>query len=216
MINKLQEFRDSVAGRRVFIVCGGPSVTDNTLKLLNSTKHKVICINSACEFIDNPYAVMWCDDSWANLNYNWLQSYNGWKFAVKNEHIAKSYFQRADVLGFAKSLVLGKSGDSGYDNRLEYVRGNNTGTNAINFLVNCNVSSIGIVGMDMNTEGGKAHFHKKYTFPIKRGIYTNLFLPSVTSLGEDLKKYNNEIKIFNCSQHSKVTCFDYKPLKELI
>lgn len=215
MVSKLQEFRDSVAGRRVFILCGGPSITDSTLKLLNSTKHKIICINSSCEFIDDPYAVMWCDDSWANINYSWLQNYNGWKFAVKSEYLAKNYLQR-NSFGMANSLILGKSGDSGYDNRLEYVRGNNTGTNAINFLVNCEVSSIGIVGMDMNTEGGKAHFHKKYTFPITRDIYINHFLPSVTSLGEDLKKSGRGVKIYNCSQHSKVTCFEYKPLKELI
>lgn len=212
---KLQEFKNSVIGKRVFILCGGPSVNDTTLSLLNSTEHKIICINSACEYIDTPHAVMWCDDSWANINHKWLKKYEGWKFSVKTGDLYEKY-QKIDAFGFGRSIVLGKTGDYGYDNRLGSVRGNNTGTNALNFLLTCEVSSIGIIGMDMNTEAGKAHFHKKYTFPIKKEIYSNLFLPSVMSMGDELNKIDANVKIYNCSKYSKVTCFEYKNLKELI
>lgn len=215
LIEKIQEFRASVAGERVFILGGGPSVTEPVLALLNSSKHKTLCINSSCEFISNPYAVMWCDESWSNKNADWLTRYDGWKFSVKNEYLAKNYFNK-DVLGQFKSIPIGKSGDNGFDERFEYVRGNNTGTNAINFLINCGVSSIGLVGMDMGMDGGKTHFHTKYSFPIKKEIYSNIFLPSIQSMACELDKLGKASRIYNCSKYSRITNFEYKQLKDLI
>lgn len=215
MLKKIQDFKSHIAGSTVFIVGGGPSINDNTIKELNKTSHKIICINSACKFVNNPFAVMWCDDSWGIKNSNYLNNFNSWKFLVKNAYISKNYYSR-NITGQSNSLILSKTGDYDFDTELNCVRGNNTGTNALNFVANCGASKICLVGFDMGTDGNKTHFHKEYTFAIKRDIYPDVFLPSINSVGTAIQKHLPHIKIYNCSRFSKLELFEYKPLKELI
>lgn len=215
MISQLEKIRSELFGSNVFIVGGGPSVSENQIKLLNQTNHKLICINSSFKFFEKPFAIMWIDDSWGATNKHLLDVTFSHKIAIKQQTLADVYHKRGSF-GQSNSVILGKTGDFGFDSNPYCVKGNNTGTNAINFVVNCGVKQIGLVGFDMKYDGSKSHFHDDYKLTIRSSIYSDMFLPSIESMAKVLKEYDYPVKIYNCSQTSRISAFEYKPLRELI
>lgn len=209
----LQYFIKNVEGRTVFIVGGGPSITKETIDYLNQSNKPVFCLNSAVSFIDNPVGVMWCDDSWATNRLDYLTKLECSKFYVKQHgatHIAKS------INGVANSIILNKSGDFGFDPDINSVRGNNSGAYSINFLVNCKVKTIALIGFDMNVlRNGVAHFHKEYTYSIRPAVYSELFVPSIESMATIIENSGYNTKIINCNKSSKLRCFDFADMKDI-
>lgn len=214
MISQLEKIRSELAGNVVFIVGGGPSVSPNQINFLNKTGHKVICINSSCKFIENPFAIMWIDDSWGSTNKKFLDESNSYKISIKQKQLAETYHKR-NMFGQSGSVILGKSGDFEFDSNPYNVRGNNTGTNAVNFVVNAGARKIGLVGFDMKHDGSKSHFHKDYKLPIRASIYSDMFLPSIESMAKILKQFDYPVEIYNCSRHSRIRGFEYKNLREI-
>jgi hypothetical protein len=154
--------------------------------------------------------VLWCDESWASKNLAYLNTLTCSKFYVKQN--SKNYITK-NLHGIANSTVLNKSGDFGIDFDIDNVRGNNSGAHAINFLVNCNVADIGLIGFDMQTTNNVHHFHNDYTFSIRPETYSKSFIPAMESMAKEL---NNKVKIFNCNELSALKCFEYKSLKDML
>lgn len=210
----LQRLINTVEGRTVFILGGGASVTPEIIASLNQSRAKTFCLNSSAKFINAPIAVMWCDDSWAATNLRYLDTLTCPKFYVKTNggtHINGGY------KGLSSSTVLNKTGDFGFDTVIDNVRGNNSGANAINLLVNCRVAKIALVGFDMAvSRNNKAHFHSDYTYSIRPSVYSDLFIPSINSMADALSANGSKTQIFNCNKFSSLKCFEYKDIKEMI
>ena len=198
MINQLEKLRSDISGSVVFIVGGGPSVSSNQIEFLNKSNYKIICINSSCKFFENPFAIMWIDDSWGASNKKMLDESTSYKISIKQQQLADTYHKR-NMFGQSKSVIIGKSGDFGLDPNPYSVRGNNTGTNAINFAVNAGAKTIGLVGFDMKHDGSKSHFHNDYKLAIRPSIYSDMFLPSIESMAKVIAQFEYPVKIYNCS-----------------
>lgn len=209
----LQRLKCSVEGRTVFILGGGPSVTPDILSIINENRIKTFALNSSVKFINNPIGLLWCDDSWANNNEKTVRELDCPKFYVKMH--ARTYIKN-NIKGFCGSTVLNKTGDYGFDKDINNVRGNNSGANAINLLVNCGARVIGLLGFDMNTERGKAHFHNDYTYAIIPSVYSDLFIPSIVSMNDYIKSTGCSVRIYNCNENSALRCFEYKNFKDML
>lgn len=209
MREDLQRLKDSAEGRTVFILGGGASVTPEMIERLNQPKTKVFCLNSSVKFITNPIAVLWCDDSWAAINKDLLDSYKFPKFAVRSNgmnYIAK------DIRTQSNATVITKTGEMGYDYKIDHVKGNNSGCHAINLLVNCKAKNIVLVGFDMYSTGNKAHFHTDYTYAIRPSVYGDLFVPAMEKLNKELRDTGTFTKIYNTNFASGLKCFEFREL----
>lgn len=208
----LQRLKRTVEGRTVFILGGGPSVTPQILSKLNEENKLVFCLNSSVKFIKNPCGLMWCDDSWAANNSELVHSLNCPKFYVRSNGQA---YIRTGTYGFGRSTILHKKSDFGASPDIDIVCGNNSGAYAINLLVNCNVDTINLIGFDMKADKNIAHFHNDYTYPVRPSVYSDMFIPSINSLAETLKKSGSKTKIFNCNPHSELKCFEFKRIEDV-
>lgn len=214
MREDLQRLKNSVEGRTVFILGGGPSVTPEVLDILNTKTNKVFCLNSSVKFIKRPVGLLWCDEAWAGQNLDYVNNLTCPKFYVKRDGITHI---RKNIYGVGKSTILNKTGDFGMDSSIDNVRGNNSGANAINLLINCKVASIGLVGFDMNvTKNHVAHFHKDYTYAIRPSVYKDLFIPSIQSMKEVMDSVGTLTKVYNCNKFSALKCFEHKELEKMV
>lgn len=213
MREDLQRLIKAVEGRTVFILGGGASVTPRTLELLNKPNLNVFCLNSAVKFIERPTAVMWCDNSWASNNLTILDKLTCPKFYTKSH--ASNYIT-TNKRSIANSTVLNKTGEYGFDDNINHVKGNNSGAHCINLLTNCKVRTIALIGFDMSAPNNIAHFHNDYTYAIRPSVYSELFIPSIESMNEKIKQHHPKIAIYNCNENSALKCFPYKDISELI
>ena len=138
MRSELQEFKNSVENRTVFILGGGSSVSREDLDFLNDNK-LVFCLNSSTKFINAPIGILWCDDSWASNNLDFLNTKYCKKFYVRSS--ASNYIKN-NIKAIANSNVIEKKDDFGYSFDINAVCGNNSGAYAINLLSNCGVDII--------------------------------------------------------------------------
>ena len=205
----LQRFKNIVEGRTIFIVGGGSSITDDMLKDLNKPNLKVFCVNTAVKYITNPIGLLWCDDSWVSPQKSLIDSYKFAKFAIR-PHAANH------PNGISNSIILNKTGEAGYDPDINNVKGNNSGGFAIHLLVNCKARQIVLVGFDMYSIGSKAHFHNEYTYPVRPSVYSDLFVPSITTMKQEMDKAQVKTEIFNINPLSALKCFEQRSLKEFI
>jgi hypothetical protein len=131
---EIQRLKKAVEGRTVFILGGGHSVTPDIVDILNRDGVKVFCLNSGSKFIHSPLGILWYDDSWAGMNFDFLNKKMCPKFYVRSNAINNV---KADIRSLCNSTVLNKTGDFGLDEIIYNVRGNNSGAHAINLLINC-------------------------------------------------------------------------------
>lgn len=209
----LQRLTNVVSGRTVFILGGGTSITDSTIQMLNDSKCLVFGLNSSAKALKSPIGILWTDNSWGANNKDYLDSMACPKFFVTST--GRNYIPK-DIRTQSNATVLLKSGETGFDSSVDCVRGNNSGAYAINLLVNCGVSCIGLLGYDMHTDKGRAHFHNDYTYTIRPEVYKNNFIPCIESMWGEMQSCGYRVKIFNCNKFSSLKCFEFKALEELI
>lgn len=212
MRNELQEFKDSVEDRTVFILGGGCSVTAEDIKFLNQDK-LVFCLNSSAKDISNPVGILWCDDSWASSNLDFLNTKKCRKFYVRS---SASHYIKNNIKAIAGSNVIEKKDDYGFSFDINSVCGNNSGAYAINLLTNCGVKNIGLIGFDMGVVNNRAHYHNDYTYAIRPDVYSKLFIPSIEAMNASIEKYKVNVNIFNCNPTSNLRCFNFKEKEDII
>lgn len=205
----LQRLITNLSGRTVFILGGGSSVTPEMLNYLNRSENKVVALNSAFKFITSPAAILWCDSGWGATNHDALSAHTCPKFAVTN---CSNYSITKDVQTTAGATPLNYTGEFGFDSNIDNVRGNNSGANAINLLVNCKVSTIILVGFDMYATNTTAHFHSEYTYTIRPAVYGGKFIPCINSMADVIRDSGVNVKIYNSNSASALKCFEFMEL----
>jgi hypothetical protein len=211
---KLQELMKRVKNKTVFIVGGGPSVKNVDLDLLQD--EVIICINDAYRYFPNCTAIYWVDESWASENYDNLEKHNCQlmftsKFA---QHIG--FDPKKERKGLLGSVILKRTGDNGYDPRIDCVMGNNSGTQVINLIVNMKPKTIVLLGYDMKHVDRKSHWHDGKRLPITPTVYTDLFIPSTNALAKEINKRKLDVDIVNANPNSALRCFRYDDYKSFL
>lgn len=217
----LQELHKKIVNQNVFIIGGGPSAKDVDFSLLQN--EFVVCINDAFYDFPNAIAIYWVDDGWGSENYDDLKNHICKLLFTSKlaQHI--SYDKNDDPKTILNATVLKRTGDMGYDSEPDCVRGNNSGVQILNLIVNMEPKNIILIGYDMKKrydeiKGNEiSHYHDKRRLPIGNYIYDDLFLPSMNSFAKEFfKSKNNNIKIINANEDSAINCFKFGNYKNYI
>ncbi len=209
MRKELQDFYNTVSGRKVFIIGGGPSLKEIDISLLD--QKLTIRINVAYKIIKNPTALYWCDESWAASAYDDINKIECFKFTGK--HSADGFI-KDNIKSIGGATVLKRTGDFGIDPNIDHVRGNNSGAHVINLLANMAVSDIILLGFDGKILDNKSHWHSGYGLPMSNYIYSDMFIPSICSMAVPLK--NMGINVVNLSKRSAIDCFNKYDVAEYL
>ena len=204
MIDAISKLESQLRGQDVFIIGGGSSISELNMSLLHGKK--IITINDGYDAV-NPndvVAMFWCDASWADSRYRELE-----KHPCKLRFSKRKQRNFNTLSGAYGSCILHHSGDFGYESNKYGVRGNNGGAQVLNLIINMNPKCIFLLGYDMRRINNKSHFHNKHQLQVSDNIYSTLFIPSINSMAEELKKYSNIPPIYNCSPFSALQCFPF-------
>lgn len=96
------------------------------------------------------------------------------------------------------------------------VMGNNSGYQAMNLAAQYQPSSILMLGFDLclDPEKGVAHFDGNHPEGVYRRSPYHSFIASLSSMKEALSE--QEIRVYNCNQHSALTCYQKMDLEECL
>jgi hypothetical protein len=211
----LQELYNKFFGQDIFIIGGGYSVKSINIDYLYDKN--VIAINDAFDRFPNATALFWCDESWAARNYHKFKNHKS-----DLRFVSKTYGSghiKNDIKTFGGATVLLNTGEYGYDPLIDNVRGNNSGTEALNLVVNTKPKKIYLIGFDMRDnpeKRGETHFHNNHILVVKPEIYKTQFIPSIISLAKEVRKLYPTLEIINCSKTSAIPCFPKKIISELM
>ncbi len=207
----IQELMNKFAGNDVFIVGGGHSLKHFHFPSLKGKN--VIALNAAYKYVDETAVVYWADATWGSNNApKGLSDHpSPYKFSSR---INADTLILANKVGPAGCNWLKKTGDYGYDPNVNNVRGNNSGTQALNFAVNLLASRVFLLGFDMGYIGGKSHFHDDHVTPTASSTYSELFIPSMNSMAKELEAH--PVQIINCFSESNLKCFKFGSLKDYL
>ena len=207
MRQSLQDFMKKIKGKTVFIVGGGPSAADVDFSLLQN--EVVVCINDSYADFPNAVALYWVDESWIAEEYDKVRNAKyPFVFTSKPYHHI-SYIPKPDPTGSCSTYILRRKGDFGYTSEYDCVMGNNSGTQALNLVVNMKPQTVVLIGFDMKKRGRETHYHRKPRLPHQRDIYSELFIPSMNSLHIGMKGHGVKVKIINACPDSGIRCFEF-------
>jgi hypothetical protein len=210
MRDGLQQLYNQVAGRQIFVIGGGPSFQYVDKSLLKGKP--IICINTAYREFDDALALYWCDESWVGNHYDNIMKHPcPLRFTAR--HAADGYL-KTGKLATGNATVLKRTGDYGIDTDVNHVRGNNSGAHILNLLANMKARRIILLGYDMGLSKGKSHWHEGHGLPMSNSIYSDLFIPSISSMAAPLK--NLKVDVVNCSETTNLTCFKQDKLENYL
>lgn len=186
--------------RDVYIVCSGGSLLGFNFELLKDKK--VIAVNYACFNIPYFDYVSAIDFQFYEQNEEKIRQINKPFYAIENYH----YREIFDKL---KVNLLTHSGEKGCDKRKGFVKhGYNSGYFAVQLAIDLGYKNIHILGMDI-TCGNNQYFYKTGT---DDDSGYNHLINYMKALKTELPK---DIKIYNYSEISTITCFEKRSLNSI-
>lgn len=200
MKSQIDLVHDKFKNQTVFIIGGGNSLSGFDFKQLEGKC--VVALNSAYKFVDDA-VLYWMDSSWvrkqgeALTNHPSPYRFTSFHTIVPNPQLAGAY-------------PLLQTGDFGYDSTLGQVRGNNSGTQALNFVATLQPKRIVLLGYDMGYVEGKSHFHD-YQKPAQENVYVKQFIPSINSMASEIP-----VEVINCSSKTALTCFKIGQIEDYL
>lgn len=185
-------------GEPVAIIASGPSLNQDDVDYLKG-KCKVIAVNdnySAAPFANVLYA---CDLKW----WNWHEGAPGFRGEKWTQDITAA--NKYDL-----NYIASKSGKGlSIDPKLIHT-GQNSGFQAINLAYHFGAKDIYLLGFDMQvSEHGAAHWFGNHPDEI-----ISNYTPWLKHFNEI--KAQKLVNIVNCSNHSKITAFETKPIQDAI
>lgn len=180
--------------KTVYIIGGGPSLEGFNWKLLKDKS--VIAINKSFMAVPTAQIIYWTDSRF----YRWYKEDIDASKATKYT-INPGAPYKTDVKLLKKGVKYGLE----TDNKL-LAHGDNSGYAGINLAYHLGANKIILLGFDMGSYGNKTHFHEGYaTKPTSKAIYEKRFSVSFPHIAKELK--DRDIKIYNASSRSTLTCF---------
>jgi hypothetical protein len=190
------------AGRRCFIVGGGPSLKGFRFSRLKN--ELTIGINRAYEKFD-PSIIFGADRrffQWANEGKYGTESLKKWK-ATKAPKIRLYIEGNGDIPGLENLLNVQCYGKHGLSSNLKdgLVYGSNSGYAALNLAILLGANPIYLLGFDMHPYGG--YWHDGY--PGKQGDITGFIHEFKSMKSEILQK----ARVINLNRNSNLKCFEF-------
>lgn len=200
----LQHFSDLLKGDTVYIIGGGPSLKGFDFNLLSGKL--TVAINSAMHFL-TPTAVLWCDGRWAAQNEDALNALDCYKLGVVTVGNPPPPNDTRIRYTLGRSFPVYRTGTEGYDPTIYRVRGNNSGSMAINMCCNMGAKKIVLLGFDVGVVENQSHFHSNMQDAIGDHVYINDFLPNFKSLYSGMQMHGVKTEILNASSVSRLDMF---------
>ena len=199
---------------RVFIIGGGPSVEQSSLKKL--TNEETIAVNKSAFFVPNAthfitmdYTVLSkvgvprvknlsCAKHFViNMSIDYIQSRGGVPTDVRSN---RRYDQLFDV--FDTIHICHREDGLGV-NFNDFRCGNNSGYCALQLAFLLGFRNIYLLGFDMNTRGTRTHFHSGYReqasiFAKRVAGYINAF----NNCFQEARVKYPDVKVYSCSESS--------------
>ena len=180
------------AGETVYIIGGGPSLTDFNWDWLAGKK--TIAINKAILSYPNADVLYWTDSRVYSWHKNEIDKFKGLKYTIR-DHV--SYSSDSKILRKGPKFGLEESRDT-------LCHGNNSGYAAINLAYLFGAKKIVLLGYDMRNDGTRGHYHEGYPVPVTGdNIYRDQFIPGFKILAEILKE--KKVEVYNASMNSMLT-----------
>lgn len=201
----LVELQSELKDATVFIVGGGSSLRGFDYSRLDG--HKVIGINQACVYLPKLTAIYWADEDWAARNYDTLMDHTC-KLRFCGKHHPPDVALHTEQKLFGNATALKITGILGFDDNINRVRGNNSGSHVINLCVNAGAKRIVLLGFDMVPK----HWHDDYVLSYTDEVYEG-FMLSINSMAAALI---GKVDVINCSMNSAITAFPKISIDEIL
>lgn len=188
-------------GGRVVILAGGPSLTAADVNACRDRAH-VVAIKDAIRLAP------WAEMLYAADRHWWLAH------PATRDCPARKYGLEG-VPGRTDIEILRMTGEFGLDlDPTALCSGRNSGHQAINLVVHTGVTSIVLLGYDMQADlNGRLHWFGMHPYGGKKPDYPQ-FQRFLASLVEPLAALG--VRIVNCSPGSALTCFPQSSLAEAL
>lgn len=200
MYPELQQLRTEFSGRPAVIIGGGNSLNEFDFSPLDS--FFTISLNSSISKYKST-AVLFTDLTWVSQFGDKYLSANQPKYRFFASSSAPTITHQGLKYGSHRSMYLKITGGSGVDWDIGNVRGNNSGSYALNLCANLGFKRIYLLGYDMGLYRGKTHFHDDYDNANRVHIYQS-FSKNVCECVAGLK--DSGIKVFNVNPVRSLPC----------
>lgn len=191
---------------KTYILGGGTALLEEDLKPL---KGRIVLGLNIAGWMDEASMLVFGDTRFFKRNKEKILAYE--KRILTFSIAAHSVCTRALFMQKTTSPKLCEDGKVAWGMKGEQGVGN-TGAAALNAAVWWGAKDIVLVGFDMSIVNGKKNFHDEYDGPIDDPFEG--FIKRFESFQEGLKKKG--VKVVNTAKNSRLRCFPYKPLREVI
>lgn len=191
---------------KLIIIASGPSLSQEQIEILNNNKESihVLCINDNFKLVPWAQYMYACDTRWWEVNGKEVkETFKGLKYGASNNCVN---YDGIKIKGQSKKgLALDKTINYGF----------NSGHQALNLAFNLGYAEIGLIGYDMKkSDDGKKHWFGDHPGRLNVESKYDLFIDAINVIARDLK--NQNIKVYNCTLDSALTCFENKKLIDFI
>jgi hypothetical protein len=199
---KYGKLHQDLKGQSVYLVAGGPSLKNFDFSRL--VGKNVIAINKAFMYVPEFSYLYWTDSRF----YNWYKAEID-QLKCKKITTAKNPNLTEDVL-----LIKNSGGRIiDLDSPDKLTAGNNSGFGAISLALKLGASTIYLLGYDMGFTGSQTHFHEGYpSTTANKNIYKSM----MKYFEENASIIKSTAQVYNTSDKSNLTCFDYLPLDKAL
>jgi hypothetical protein len=170
-------------------------------------KATVIAINDAWRLA--PWAdVLYSSDRKWFPYHRWVPDFHGLK--VSTDLVCRPHEAIAHGL-----VLLRYTGDTGIDWDPNALRGaRNSGGAALNLAPHLGATRIILLGYDMAASAGRRHFFGNHPEGLHRRQPFDIFTEYIGTMAAPLAECG--IEVVNCSRASALTCFQRRPLREVL
>lgn len=199
----IRNYEDKAKKKPFFLIASGPSLTQSDVDAIKG-KGAVIAIND--NYLMAPWAdyLYFCDPKWFNWHYE-RQEFIHFKGIIYTQDK-----KTAEENGY--NYIASKSAEGLSESPEVIHQGSNSGYQAINLAYHLGARKVILLGYDMQTTDGKAHWFGHH--PDKVVSSHNSWLRHYDSLAKHAKKL--DLEIVNCSRQTALTCFERKPLETVL
>ena len=199
----IRNYEDKAKKKPFFLIASGPSLTQSDVDAIRG-KGTVIAIND--NYLLAPWAdyLYFCDPKW----FQWHKDKP--EFIHFKGQIYTQDKKTAEDNGYTYIESVSAQGLSESPERIH--QGSNSGYQAINLAYHLGAEKVILLGYDMQTTDGKAHWFGHH--PDKVVSNHKSFARHFDSLADHAKRLN--LEIVNCSRQTALTCFERKPLETVL
>lgn len=205
----LEVVRPILRGGACIVAATGPSLTPEVAAISQASGFKIIAVNDAYTLI--PYAdfLYACDGPWWDVHQG-CPNFAGEKWS---SHQKQANEKLVHAKRYGLKLVAGKH-EKGFSKNPEFIHyGSNSGFQAINLAILFGAVHIILVGFNMQSVSGRAHFFGDHKGRLNKSVNYTRFIGSFNVASTMMPK---GVKIVNATPKTALKCFPILDLERAI